>query len=239
MRRTDPGTAATWAGYRWWWLPLVIAVVPFVVTHAALVISIERGYVPACVPYLDGCTSISRAARHGLANTLFQWVMVPMAAVHVANWWLVAGHLRRHLAGSRAVAALWPLGLVAGLALATYAVALGTEGDFYRWMRRFGIIFYFGCTYLAQLAFQSAWRRVDPNRSRAVEAMRAVLLVLLMMGLASTAVTHAVPEEDFKNTIENVLEWHLGLLMTAWFALQASVLRRGPSVDRAGGRSPA
>jgi hypothetical protein len=211
--------------WTWWWLPLAVAVVPAVVTHAALALSIAHGHVPACVPYLEGCTSISRAARHGVANSLFQAVMLPMAVAHALNWWLAARALASVLPVSRAVRALRPLGLVAAFALATYTVALGTEGDFYRWMRRFGIIFYFGCTYLAQLAFQSALARVEPRPGLAQQGMRAILLALLAMGLASTAVTHAVPEEDFKNAIENILEWHLGALMTAWFLLMAGVVR--------------
>lgn len=211
--------------WTWWWLPLAVAVVPAVVTHAALALSIAHGHIPACVPYLEGCTSISRAARHGVANSLFQSVMLPMALAHAFNWWLAARALASVLPGSRAVRALRPLGLVAAVALATYTVALGTEGDFYRWMRRFGIIFYFGCTYLAQLAFQSALARVEPRPGLAQQGMRAILLALLAMGLASTAVTHAVPDEDFKNAIENILEWHLGALMTAWFLLMAGVVR--------------
>lgn len=208
-----------------WWLPLLVAVVPALATHAALALSIAHGHVPACVPYLEGCTSISRAARHGLANTVFQVVMLPMALAHALNWWLAARALRASLPSSRAVRALRPLGLVAAAALAMYTIALGTEGDFYRWMRRFGIIFYFGCTYLAQLAFQSALRRIDPGLDLTRQAMRAILLVLLLMGLASTAVTHAVPDPEFKDRIENVLEWHLGLLMTVWFLLMAWVVR--------------
>ena len=35
----------------------------FVATHAALLLSIDAGHVPGCVPYVTGCTSISRAAR--------------------------------------------------------------------------------------------------------------------------------------------------------------------------------
>jgi hypothetical protein len=210
---------------RLWILPLVVAVVPALATHAALALSIAHGHVPACVPYLDGCTSISRAARHGVANTVFQVVMLPMALAHALNWWLAARAMGAVLPHSVAVRALRPLGLVAAVALATYTVALGTEGDFYRWMRRFGIIFYFGCTYLAQLAFQSALARGDPRQDLARQGMRAILLVLLVMGLASTAVTHALPDPAFKDRIENVLEWHLGLLMSVWFLLMAWVLR--------------
>lgn len=211
--------------WAWWWLPLAVAVVPAVVTHAALALSIGHGHVPDCVPYLEGCTSISRAARHGVANSLFQAVMLPMAVAHALNWWWAARALATVLPDSRAVRALRPLGLVAAVALATYTVALGTEGDFYRWMRRFGIIFYFGCTYLAQLAFQTALARIEPRPGLAQQGMRAILLALLAMGLASTAVTHAVPEADFKNAIENILEWHLGALMAAWFLLMAGVVR--------------
>ena len=36
-------------------------------------------------------------------------------------------------------------------AVLVYAGALGTEGEFYKWMRRYGVVFYFGFTGIAQL----------------------------------------------------------------------------------------
>ena len=211
---------------RLWLLPLSIALLPFVATHLALLLSIEAGHVPACVPYLTGCTSISRAARHGLANDLFQWVMLPVALLHAANWiaarrWFASVH------GTRGAAAtLIPLGLVAGLALAMYVYALGTEGDFYRWMRRFGITFYFAASYLAQLVFVHRLAQIERPAGLEQRAMTAIGLALLAMGVGSVAVSASVQDDDLKDAIENVLEWNLALLMTLWFLLQSRLWRR-------------
>jgi hypothetical protein len=209
-----------------WLLPLTIAVLPFVATHAALLLSIDAGHVPSCVPYLTGCTSISRAARHGVANDLFQSVMLPVALLHVANWivarrWFAAVHAER-----RAAALLLPLGLVAGLALAVYVYALGTEGDLYRWMRRFGITFYFACSYLAQLVFMHRLGQVERPGGIEQRAMLGIGLVLLAMGIGSAVVSVALRDEDLKDAIEHLLEWNLALLMTLWFLLQARLWRR-------------
>lgn len=204
-----------------WLLPLAVAVIPFIVTHVAWWLSLAAGTIVACNPYLEGCTSISRAARYGVSNTLFQIVMVPMAAVHAAMWfaarrWLCAQHPL-----ARRGASLVPLGLIAASALAVYALALGTEGDLYRWMRRFGIIFYFAGTYLAQLVFLHCLGQLSAPPTIAQRGMSAIAWVLLLMGLASTVISNAVPDEVFKNQMENILEWHLGLLMTVWFVLMA------------------
>lgn len=209
-----------------WLLPLAIAVLPLVATHAALLLSIDAGHVPACVPYLTGCTSISRAARHGVANDLFQVVMLPVALLHLANWfaarrWFGAVHPARGAAFS-----LLPLGLVAGLALAVYVCALGTEGDLYRWMRRFGITFYFACSYLAQLVFMHRLAQVERPEGVERRAMFGIGLVLLAMGIGSAVVSVALRDEDLKDAVENVLEWNLALLMTFWFLLQARLWRR-------------
>jgi hypothetical protein len=211
---------------RWWLLPLAVAALPFVVTHVALLLSIDAGHVAACVPYLSGCTSISRAARHGLANDLFQFVMLPVAALHALNWYLA----RRWFASvhdvPRAAASLVPLGVVAAVALAVYAYALGTDGDFYRWMRRFGITFYFACSYLAQLVFVHRLGQIERPAGIEQRGMFAIGMVLLGMGLASVATSASVRDDDLKNAIENVLEWNLALLMTCWFLLQARLWRR-------------
>jgi hypothetical protein len=209
-----------------WLLPLLIALLPALATHVALLLSIDAGHVAACVPYLTGCTSISRAARHGLANDVFQWVMLPVALLHVANWiaarrWFASVHPLRG-----AAATLVPLGWVAGLALGVYAFALGTDGDFYRWMRRFGITFYFAASYLAQLVFVHRLCQIERPARLEHRAMTAIGLTLLAMGVASVAASAGVRDEDLKNAIENVLEWNLALLMTVWFLLQAWLWRR-------------
>ncbi len=220
-----PGLVATVPPWLWL-LPLAIALLPFAATHIALLLSIEAGHVPACVPYLTGCTSISRAARHGMANDLFQVVMLPVALLHAANWiaarrWFAAVHPARGAAAS-----LVPLGLVAALALAVYASALGTEGDLYRWMRRFGITFYFACSYLAQLVFVHRLGQVERPAGIEQRAMLGIGLLLLAMGIGSVAASATVRDEDLKDAVENVLEWNLALLMTFWFLLQARLWRR-------------
>jgi hypothetical protein len=69
-----------------WPFPLLVALVPFVAAHLAYAVSIEAGHVPACVPYLEGCTSISRAARNGLGNHLFRLLMLPSALLLALHW---------------------------------------------------------------------------------------------------------------------------------------------------------
>ena len=69
-----------------WPLPLLIAVLFLVAAHAAYLLSIQAGHVPACMPYMEGCVSISRAARHGLGNHLFRMLVIPCAVLHALVW---------------------------------------------------------------------------------------------------------------------------------------------------------
>ena len=58
---------------------LLLALWPILIAHAAYAISVIENYVPLCNPYWDGCTSISRAGRHGWANHLFRAALLPYA----------------------------------------------------------------------------------------------------------------------------------------------------------------
>ena len=56
------------------WLPLFIGLVPLIGVHAAYLIAVDYGYLHLCVPYLDGCTSISATGRYPPASFLFKAV---------------------------------------------------------------------------------------------------------------------------------------------------------------------
>lgn len=201
-----------------WPLPLLAALLPLFVTHLAWWLSIRNGYIPLCNPYWDGCVSISRAARHGLGNHLFRMVMLPCATVQAMCWLAAAWWLRRD-AGAAARALPW-LGLVAAVFLGLYATFLGTEGRTYGLLRRYGISLYFGFTYLALLATLRALSRVRP-RPAAYVPLLVVALGFMAVGIASLVASYTVDDALQRDYWENRLEWHLGLWLTAMFAVLA------------------
>src|SRR6187551_3232532 len=58
--------APTSADRALWPLPLLAGLLPLIATVVAYLMSIRLGLVPECNPFLEGCVSISRAARHDL-----------------------------------------------------------------------------------------------------------------------------------------------------------------------------
>lgn len=205
-----------------WPLPLLCAVIPVLAVHLAWWLSLRDGHIPAGIPYLDGAFSISRAARHGWGNDLFKLLMLPCAALQ-ALCWLVAARWLRAL-GSAGGAALPPLGLTAAAFLALYATFLGSDGEVYQTLRRYGVTVYFACTYLALLGLLRALGTLPQRRLR--NALLAVALGMLALGLASVVVSAGVDDRAIKDRWENILEWQLGVLLTAMFLALAWGWRR-------------
>jgi hypothetical protein len=200
-----------------WPLPALCALLPLGATAVAWTLSVQGGWIDACNPFWDGCTSISRAARHGLGNHVFRALVLPAAALQVLFWLLCSRWLA---AGGRGGGVAVPLlGLAAGAALALYATFLGTDGEVYRTLRRYGVTIYFACTYLALLLALRRLARAPGDW--AAPALQAIALIMLMLGVASTMVAAAGVGEDLRDRIGNALEWQLGVWLTAMFGVFA------------------
>lgn len=208
-----------------WPLPLSIAALLVAAVHLAWWLSVRDGHVPACVPYLEGCTSISRAARHGLGNHVFRLMVLPCTALLALHWWLSARWLALRGA-ARGGRCLLVLGIAAAVALAVYATFLGTDGAGYRFMRRYGVIVFFGASYLAQLLFLRMGRAAGAPEGRLRTAMVATCGLMLAVGVGSVAASATLDDPLLKDRIENALEWQLGVLLVGWYLLQAWLWRR-------------
>ena len=214
-----------------WILPFVGGLLPTIASLVALGISASQELIPACNPFLDGCVSVSRAARHGTANTVFRAIVIPAAALQGLTWWLCVPWLRGLGATGKSLAWLKWLGVAAAGFLVLYATFLGTEGIAYQWMRRYGIVGYFGGTFLCMLITGGHLRHLASGGSlRAPAGVGAALLallgVLLLMGLANVFVPQFLADEGLRNRLENVLEWHAGILYAIYFAVLAWLWRR-------------
>lgn len=207
-----------------WWLPLACAILPVIAVHWAWWLSRAAGYIPDCIPHLEGCTSISRAARHGTGNPIFKLLMVPAAALQAWHWQRCAAWIDAQ-AGKPGSRGLRSMGIVAGMALAVYTLFLGTEGPIYGWLRRYGIVFYFAGTFFAIVLFLRGLGAI-PDARRWFRAMAAAALLMLSLGVASAFTPYVVADDVRQDAIRDVLEWWIGGLFTFWFLLHAAFFAR-------------
>jgi len=207
---------------------LLVGVIPLVAVHLALAISMTQGLIETCNPYLQGCTSISRAGRYELANHLFQAFMLPYATLLAGYWLLCTAWLRRLGGDSRVLVWIPVLGIVAAVFLVLYATFLGSDGDFYRLMRRYGVIVYFAFNFLAQLLMAArlhtlATRAALPFPRWVVQVKVALCVGMLALGL--TNVFGAMVLVD-NYAFENIIEWNAALLMTTYYFMTWWAWRR-------------
>jgi len=198
---------------------------PLLVVNAAYLMSAQAGLVPWCLPYLEGCTSISRAARQGDAVFMFRATMLPYAALLILYWtaalqWvaLIAPQRRR----SRR--AMFGCGVVGALFLALYVTFLGVEGSTSQWLRRYGINLYFALTVLAQMFLIALARHSTALPARARRGFELMLALLLGLGLASLPLQFF--DRGVREAALNALEWQYATLMVLFYPLTAYAWRR-------------
>jgi hypothetical protein len=215
-----------------WVLPLLAGVLPIIAALTALRLSIDMGLVPPCNPLLDGCVSISRAARHDLPNYIFRAIILPAAVLQTMTWILCAAWLKQMETQTRTLLRVLPwLGILAGLVLIVYGTFLGTDGLMYRFLRRQGITFYFGFTYVCMvMASGSLWRLAHAGLT-ALPGRHAWLLpvacaVTLLIGLIQAFGPLFLNSEDLKDRLGNLMEWHAALSFSLFFFALAWLWQR-------------
>jgi hypothetical protein len=207
-------------------LVLLITVLPFLTTNAVYLLSAYEEFVPWCIPYIDGCTTISQAARSGNSIFIYRTPMVAYAVLLI--WfWIYAQHWLTLLYGYRTNVAhiiLW-LGIVGAIFLIVYIDFLGTTGEVNRFMRRYGIMMFFTLTPLAQLLMLNQHYKILPSipegatkpvtiKPWVLRYQLIVLLLMLIIGIISIIldITQIKTYES-----ENIVEWNFSLLLNMYF----------------------
>lgn len=75
-------------------LPLIAGIVPLVAITIAHWLGTDAGRLPGCIPYLEGCISISATGRNPPGSFVFRAVELPFAAALVFLWYFVTSWLR-------------------------------------------------------------------------------------------------------------------------------------------------
>ncbi len=202
-------------------LPLYTGIAPVVAVTLAYWLGTSNDVLPACMPLLDGCTSISATGRYAPGSYLFRAVMLPQAVVLALLWYLSADWLDALIREERSNKLLLASGLLGALALVLYVTFLGTRLPIYEVMRRFGIYFYFLGTALAQLTLAITLLKAVP-RARADRLRQYALAMLWLcglpfaLGILNLVLKAMLDDADF---MENRIEWISAVLMQGYFVV--------------------
>ncbi|WP_446831518.1 hypothetical protein [Candidatus Foliamicus sp.] len=198
---------------------MLTALVPTLTVNLCYLISNAQGHVVECVPYIEGCTSISSTGRHGFSYFLFKAGMLCSAALLTLYWRRMSELISASSGQPASIAVTVGTGGAAFLLL--YTAFLGSEGDIYFLLRRFGTILYFGLTLIAQLMVLRRLEVFAPPWTTRLK--KAGCLAMLGFGTASIPVMNYM---DDKDAFQNIIEWNLSLLMQAYFLVTAIWLTR-------------
>ncbi len=203
-----------------------VCLIPIIAAHGAFLLGLWEGVANECMPYLEGCTSISRAAREGNAIFLFRGLMMPVAALLVLFWYLQSVWLKQITHENHP--ATFICGAIGAAFLILYVDFLGTEGDVYQFLRRYGTTLYFALTVLAQMiSIRSLQQKSDEldKRIRRYLNLQFVLIVLYWcLGIANVVIK--ATGVSWADQTENVIEWHFALYMSLYFGFTAMMWKR-------------
>jgi len=192
-------------------LPLIAAVAPLIGINLAYWIGANNDVLPSCIPYLDGCTSISSTGRYPPGDRLFRAILLPQSTVLAFTWYFAVLWLRSVRPGTRAGPWILSSGITGAVALVLYVSYLASNDPFYEIMRSYGVYLYFGGTAAAQLVLS-----LSLERSRMQRAMVWITVTPWALGLVNFAQKAILGS---LNSNENRIEWIASLLMQVWFVL--------------------
>lgn len=182
------------------------------------------------MPYFEGCVSISRAARSGPGLILFKVLMLPAALLLFATWTAVRRRLLNlYACPTHRAGLIGLLGAATAVFLVMYVLALGNDGDWYRWQRRYGVIIYFGGTALAQLMLVWVlWPQrlclLSGRLLTPISALTGLVTAQWLLGVFSSVKRLIFNDPAVIDQVENIIEWWYALHMALAFLAIAWIL---------------
>lgn len=200
---------------------LIVFILPILITNGVFLLSAYNGHIPWCIPYIEGCTTISQAARSGDSIFVFRAAMIAYAVLLMWFWFYARRWVENLFGQTRTAArALYWLGMAGAVALMVYIDFLGTEGSVNRFMRHYGIMLYFICTPLAQmilLKLQYDLLALLPAGTLSIRVLR--YQVYLVVAMLFIGITHGLLDMTGYKTYENenITAWNIAMLLSFYF----------------------
>ena len=184
----------------------LVSLLPFLAIHLSLILSIQNDYLAPCYPYIDGCYSISRAARQPYSIIIFKFLMITSAGLLFFLWQRIFDKEKNK--------SPILIGQIGSLFLAIYVIALGNDGFIYEFMRRIGVFIFYIFTLISQWIFSFSQTIKRIKLSNNINLLKFTSLSQILLFILAIPFFLIIENDGF---IENIFEWWITLFITIWF----------------------
>jgi len=203
-------------------LSLWAVIVPLVTINICYPIAVAFEHVSACIPYLEGCTSVSSTGRNAPESLIFKTGMLSSAIVLALLWHRCADFLRRGGQTTSRVNLLRVFGFLAALSLTFYAVTVGLKGAELRFLTRMGVVGFGLSNLLVQLTFIVLYK---PMRIIVTQKLfRWLIVFCIAIPLLGVAVEVAKWAGAPDHPSDNLVAWNAFVVVSAYYAVMARIL---------------
>ena len=183
-------------------IPQFVFFIPVLTVIISYFISFFGGFVDWCMPLLDGCTSISKVGRYGISFYLYKLFIIPSLILTIIFWYQI--NLYIHKSNF-----LFSLATVSSVFLIVYLIALGFDGNIYRFMREIGIFVFFILTPVCQV-----WLTISIS-SEKIKAKNILYILIFLYLVCVVSYLFILPLDNAN--YENIIEWNFALLIFLFF----------------------
>ena len=184
----------------------LVSLLPFIAIHLSLILSIQNDFLDFCYPYVDGCYSISRAARQPYSITLFKILMIISAGFLFFLWQRIFDKEKNK--------SPILIGKIGSLFLVIYVIALGNDGFIYEFMRRIGVFIFYIFTLTSQWIFTFSKSFKRTKFSNNINLLKFTSFSQILLFILATPFFLLIKNDG---SIENIFEWWITLFITIWF----------------------
>ena len=191
-------------------------IIPILTVTVSYLISIHLDLVPKCIPFFEGCTSISRTGRYEPIKYFFKFFMFIYVLLLFFYWYCLINYIQ-----NKNKHTLYALSFFSLIFLILYLTFLG-EGKVYEFFRRIGIYIYILFTVLTQY---SVSKIIIKNKKllknnfnfRFVNLKNLLSLFLICVGILLLPIL-IIKIDEYPN-IKNIISWNYFVLIQLYFLI--------------------
>ncbi len=199
-------------------LSLVIFFVSTLTVILSYLFSLYFNHVPQCIPFIDGCTSISRTGRYYPVNYFFK-IFLFFTGFLILIYWTKNFYSLKNKNNETIINYATLLGFISIFFLFLYLIFLG-ENNYYRFFRKVGIFIYLIFSILSELLLSFIYYSMKNNTVLfniifiRVKFILSILLTFLGIGL----LPFMLMKIENVSEIRNIISWNF------FFLIQLNIL---------------